>query len=432
MRARRFAALLAVAGIAGGAQASPPAFLVADLATGTAPALPSGPWWTTIFQGVAYFEACQATTGCDLWRSDGTTAGSWRVKDLGVGTGASVAGSGFVEMGGALYFATEDFFTHSLWKTDGSEAGTVVVKDFSRVTGSNYIDLAAVGDTLFLATTDANGRELWKSDGTTAGTVLVKETLQVPFGSNLLPLGAAGSTLLFTTDDLVHGMELWRSEGSGPGTQLVKDILPGPAWTNVWTTLEVGSRLYLNANDGVAGDELWRSDGSEAGTQLVADVEPSSGGSTPRYLLQAGPLLYFSALTEATGRELYAMPVTLDPAVVSIAGTATGGGYRIATLSGVNVTIATIGGQSAATVAANLAAEISLDATAVNLGIFARVSGSSVILVGAEGAAVTWFTDDVGLGGDPPAVSSGGYIVLSALTALLGWTGWRRLRTRAA
>src|SRR5947209_8369307 len=91
--------------------------------------------------------------------------------------GATLASSP-VAMNGALYFAATDL-THGteLWKTDGTAAGTVIVDDIDPGTlGSNPTSLTVVGSTLFFAASDGvHGPELWESDGTTAGTVMVKD-----------------------------------------------------------------------------------------------------------------------------------------------------------------------------------------------------------------------------------------------------------------
>src|SRR5262245_39400299 len=57
-----------------------------------------------------------------------------------------------------------------LWKSDGSAAGTVRIKDIG---GSQWPGpMTNVNGTLFFVAEDStNGRELWKSDGTAAGTV---------------------------------------------------------------------------------------------------------------------------------------------------------------------------------------------------------------------------------------------------------------------
>ena len=57
-----------------------------------------------------------------------------------------------------------------LWKTDGTAAGTVLVKDIrSGASGSYPHNLTNVNGTLFFTANDGtNGYELWKSDGTAA------------------------------------------------------------------------------------------------------------------------------------------------------------------------------------------------------------------------------------------------------------------------
>ncbi len=64
-----------------------------------------------------------------------------------------------------------------LWKSDGTAAGTVLVKDIRPgIFNSNPLSLTNVNGTLFFAANDGvTGFELWKSDGTAAGTVMVKE-----------------------------------------------------------------------------------------------------------------------------------------------------------------------------------------------------------------------------------------------------------------
>src|SRR6185503_18010682 len=64
-----------------------------------------------------------------------------------------------------------------LWKTDGTTAGTVLLKDIVPGSPDSFPShLTDVGATLFFAAFDTtNGTELWKSDGTSGGTTVVKD-----------------------------------------------------------------------------------------------------------------------------------------------------------------------------------------------------------------------------------------------------------------
>ena len=79
--------------------------------------------------------------------------------------------AGLTDVDGTLFFGAEDFTRGlELWKSDGTAAGTVLVKDINPgLGGSKISEPTDVGGVLFFsATNGVSGEELWKSDGTAA------------------------------------------------------------------------------------------------------------------------------------------------------------------------------------------------------------------------------------------------------------------------
>ena len=159
--------------------------MLKDIWKGPKPA--SYPSSLTALGDVLYFAAPTTRHGRELWRSDGTQAGTLRVKDIDPGVRWS-SPEGLTVSNGILYFSADDGIHGSeLWRSDGSDAGTSLVKDiwpgpdrsFPDPNGPWYTPSPAIRDvagTLFLGVNDGkHGWELWKSDGTTAGTVMVKD-----------------------------------------------------------------------------------------------------------------------------------------------------------------------------------------------------------------------------------------------------------------
>ena len=90
------------------------------------------------FGNSVYFSANNGTwtdenrTGSEMWRSDGTSEGTYLVKDLNPGVDSGFQGHMQV-LGNHLYFLGNDNGGNGteLWKTDGTEEGTVLLKDIN-------------------------------------------------------------------------------------------------------------------------------------------------------------------------------------------------------------------------------------------------------------------------------------------------------------
>src|SRR5207302_41772 len=152
---------------------------------------------------------------------------------------------------------------YELWKSDGTAAGTTLVKDvypgthpyydyFGNrwdVPNSSYPgNLTNVNGTLFFTATDGvHGAEQWTSDGTAAGTVLVKDVNPGGAGSYSYNLANVNGTLFFQASDGMNGAELWQSDGTTADTVLVKDIYPGSAGSSPGNLTNVNGTLFFTA-----------------------------------------------------------------------------------------------------------------------------------------------------------------------------------------
>jgi ELWxxDGT repeat protein len=274
-----------------------------------------------------YFIGQDGTNGRELWKSDGTAAGTVMVKDIAAGSASGLTSllTYFTNVNGVLFFAANDFVNGvELWKSDGTAAGTVMVKNINQAGdgNTNPYQLTNVGGTLYFVATNftlATGQELWKSDGTAAGTVIVKDITPGPLSSNVYNLVNVNGVLFFTAYSTANGNELWKSNGTDAGTVMVKDINPGGGdsipFGQIAQFRPVGHRLYFNASEGTNGLELWRSDGTAAGTVRVHDIRPGSNASNPTFLTRAGSLLFFGADDGTTGLEPWALNVNEDRSV---------------------------------------------------------------------------------------------------------------------
>ncbi len=287
--------------------------------------------------GTIFFSANnQSVFGIDdveLWKSDGTAAGTVRVADINPGNGASYP-SYFVPFNNMAYFiANNGINGRELWKTDGSTGGTQLVKDI-KPGGSSGFTQNCCGDFGLYNVWEKNGSfyfqacsysgtggddmELWKTDGTTSGTVRLADINPGNAPSNPSYFTPFVNDLYFIANNGTNGRELWKTDGTTSGTQLVKDIKPGAlsGFTQnccgdfgLYKAWEKNGSLYFVACSfsGFGGDdvELWKSDGSTAGTIRVADINSGNGPSYPQAFFEFGGNLFFSAETPALGRELY-------------------------------------------------------------------------------------------------------------------------------
>lgn len=248
--------------------------------------------------GLLLFVGWDEINGAELWKSDGTTAGTILVKDIYPGANDSEPAE-FTLVNGILFFAADDGSSgRELWKTDGTLSGTVQVKDILPGSQSSSLrNLTAVNDILFFSLDNGTaGNELWKSDGTTAGTVLVKAGFpSLAYGRNIADFTAVKERLYFTAADGNSGTELWTSDGSTTGTTLVKDISPDMQSTFPGNLMALNGMVFFTTYTGTA-IELWKSDGTDLGTVSIQNF----GSDFVDNLISINKTLFFTRRDNAS------------------------------------------------------------------------------------------------------------------------------------
>ncbi|MEA5505310.1 ELWxxDGT repeat protein [Halotia wernerae UHCC 0503] len=249
----------------------------------------SNPNNLTALGNTLYFSANDAVNGIQLWKSDGSVAGTTKLTNINPG---SFNPYKLTVFGSKLLFNADDGINgRELWVYDGTTA-TMVSNINSGSASSNPKNLTVLGNKAFFTADDGtNGNELWVYDGTTVS--LVKDIYSGATGSNPESLIAFNGKLYFSARDSANGAELWSSDGTTGGTSLVKDIRIGGLSSAPAKFTVFDSSLYFTANDGINGFELWKSDGTAGGTSLVQNITPGTGGFAPSELTSVGNTLYF-------------------------------------------------------------------------------------------------------------------------------------------
>ncbi|GGB96142.1 hypothetical protein GCM10011325_24320 [Dyadobacter sediminis] len=246
-------------------------------------------------QGTLYFNG-NAGSGLELFKSTMVTGGTSQVTDIAKPESIPL---GFTEINGISYFAADDgIHGRELWKTDGTAAGTVLVSDVTSGKSSSNPELITNvnGTAFFTAGSGSQVHSLWKSNGTAATTVRVKDFTKADILKGLINVNG---TLYFGVLNS-SGLQLWKSNGTTAGTQLIKTI---PQTTDFMPVMMNG-QIFFGAYDGINSVELWKSNGTTAGTTLVKDVAPNSGQSIYTSIAVAGNYVYYISLAYTNGPKI--------------------------------------------------------------------------------------------------------------------------------
>jgi len=237
-----------------------------------------------VIDDVVYFVANDGVHGEELWRSDGTSDGTWMVKDVNPGAGFGIPGvcrqeaygdPSWVALGSVLIFVG---FTpehgYELWRSDGTEQGTWLVRDIwpGPRDGIECGDedpvvpgFVVVGDkVLFKANDGVTGLEPWVTDGTPEGTRLLADT--VP-----------GSQLYWDTEEFLLGAFGDRRRHLPSPAHRCEGFINTPPFT-VQNGLAFFTAKEVDPVTGGRVQRTWRTDGTSEGTYRVNQAPAADGG----------------------------------------------------------------------------------------------------------------------------------------------------------
>ncbi|MEP6846935.1 MAG: ELWxxDGT repeat protein, partial [Panacibacter sp.] len=261
-----------------------------------------------IINNTAFFVAGDDLHGYELWESDGSAAGTKMVKDINPGTVNSNPAGMFIYKN-EIYFAADNGAGASFWKSDGTNAGTIELRQIDpwysyTVSSSARYYFEVSNNILYFSAINyknSRGTQLWRTDGTVFGTQALKDIS--PDADSYYPVPFyftdVNGTLFFIGDDGVHGTELWKSDGTTRGTVLVKDITPGINASALSNLVSLNGKLFFTSSGA-----LWSSDGTADGTTAVEDAVISDVNVSN--IVATSDKLFLSGYTNKYGIELYA------------------------------------------------------------------------------------------------------------------------------
>lgn len=232
----------------------------------------------TIHNGLLYFFA-DTGSGQDLWKSNGTAAGTVLSVDMENPDGVSHRLDELTSVNGMLYFSREyvpEEWTDrvaELWKTDGTTAGTFLIAHYFGSYNTDLSHFIAFQDKLYFFHVEDDPAYIYfsVSDGTTAGTQHLHRVTIDGYARVMLD---AGSFLLFYGDSQGFTTEIEKFDGTAVSVvHTFSDYHSAPNDVIDLTYTE-GRAFFTDDTGETYGDDphLWQSDLASGTTRPVGEI----------------------------------------------------------------------------------------------------------------------------------------------------------------
>jgi len=311
--------------------------LPSNVAAATGPYLVTQTWLTnprylTAVGDRVFLNAGTGAGDRELWVSEGTDAGTHRVKDIWTGVGSSDP-TALTAFGDKIAFQARDGVNGlGVYVSDGTAKGTLRIAR-RHFCWSDETALGLANGLLYFPSYDLDtGCDLYASDGTVAGTHVVATDigdlgLPTAFGGRLYftMVNNTGVGVYKLTDSTASGYKrvmqfrygsvqsltvigrylyvgadyhLYRSTGTSASLHMIRNAAGKPLEVGQFEHL--GKTLLMAAGvDNGANPEsdwgLWRSDATQAGTQLLVGLDSDAVGYGPSWLHVVDGHLYFQS-----------------------------------------------------------------------------------------------------------------------------------------
>ncbi len=231
-------------------------------------------------RGAEVFFSLHAAGGWEIWKSDGTPRGTRMLRRLRTAEPYLIDFEDDEPRTGPLFFYTYELATRTteLWAITGGAKVRDLGPFRTLREPQRVVDATGKARYLFAATrrnpspADLHRMRLWVTDGTPGKTA----ELRGPGGAPVLverPLGVAAGRYYFAGTDGSPDVEPWVTDGTAAGTRRLADTCPGLCGSELGGVVALGGAV-LFVSELAFEQTLWRSDGTSA-----VPVTTLAGGS---------------------------------------------------------------------------------------------------------------------------------------------------------